>query len=834
MTLQYNTVFTDNNRKSARSRTRLADAVIPAGVAVFLWNVLGVNNIESGVHIDYSLGSSMPWHGWFTRGQPGEVIRWLGVPIYDQWSGLGYRLPTQGSLTSLPSVYLARYFPLNLVVTTGWLLALTFMFILVHQWIAKWSDEYSSAKRIFADISIIGVMSFYTLWHGWQQYPLQIAGAIVCLVSVLDKDLIENPQGAELLVRIANFSVGIVLLILPHYGFAMTFLPAVLILSCLVIVRRRGTIVRRIYRCPLVLTPLSLSAIVVLPGALDLHRELSLQSALPSVSPESGVLHYTYDVGNFDLSSVTSWLSIGLTVLHTMIFPLFALIRPETYLELLPGDPRSIFQIAWSHNRTQFGGGLLAATIALWSLIHPKRLQASVIERFIGVIILGSLLIGIFNMTHPVGQSGLRWVLELKMIPGSLLSNSRWQYADLSAVLTLLLFVWQDHKMLGSRKNSCSYKSSVKALRNLVVIIGVSVFALLLPYRALETVRLNQGQTRFSPLQLDSKMRNDNEQWRRQVVKIREELFHSSDTSPQRVLIPARETNAQDDIFTGLEGHRSWWGLRVHAQLRDVQLSSLASKPKIRSSLTLEKRTKQTQLAHDVWNFACDTHIRSRLDFLSVAWGMFPRDCAIHEFSDFPQIELPMPSDWSRPNNRKSNAYATEFRLASSEGDFVALRNLTFSHWWIQSGTRSDTPCSVLTADCLSDLRSTRSQNQPPLELCHESCVATYRLSGEVPTDMRLLIPLNYDPTLKAEQSGVDLRIEEFRGLVAIDSKLLSRGTIRISVRPDRIMKFYGLSPIVSTLLFSIAVATNSRSSKLSRRLPKVLPVSQSDQPRHP
>jgi len=826
MTRYSKTVSTEIYGKLERPRRRLVDAVIPAAGAVLLWNLVGVNNVESGVHIEYSLGSSMPWHGWLNRGNPGEVVRWFGVPIYDQWSGLGYRLPTQGSLTSLPIVYIARYFPLNLAISIWWLFCLTLMFIAVHRWIANWRDELSLIRCAFTDLSIIGVMSFYTLWHGWQQYPLQVAGAIICLVSVLDRDLIENPGGAELLVVVINFSFGMTILVLPHYGYAMTYLPTIVVLSFLVVVRRRGIIIRRIIKRPLLMWPILFAILVLLPGLLDIRRELNLQSALPPAFPEYGIFHYTFDVGNFDLKSSSSWLLTGLNVIHTTVFPFVGLIRPETYLELLPGDPRSFFQVAWSHNRTQFGGGLLAVILAIRALFRPKLLQASVIERFVGAVILGSLYVGMFSVAHPFGSSTLRWVLELKMIPGPLLSNGRWQYMDLSAVLTLLLFAWQDHKVLTSRGQSRDYLAAVRALRNVVVTLGVSMFALLLPYRVLETVRLNQGQTRFAPLQLEKTLRSDNEQWISQIAKVQEQLFQNSATSPQRVLIPARETNAQNDILFGLEGYQSWFGLRVHAQLRDIQLSSLASKPKIRSGLTLEHRAKQTQLGHDVWNFVCDSDIRARLDFLSVSWSVLPGDCAIREFSSASRIELPMPPEWSRPSNRKNNTYATEFRLASTEGDFVALRNATFSHWWTRSGTRSGMPCSLLIDDCLADFLPTNSLSQPPLEICSEACVATYHLKGEAPIDSRLLVPLNYDPTLEAVQNGVRLRIDEFQGLVAISSESLGTGTIRISVRPDAIMTLYGVSPLIASLLSCLVVVVNSRSLNPSRSPARVMTVS--------
>jgi len=82
-------------------------ALVPTIIGIVMWNVIGVMNMESSLHIEYSLGSSSPWHSFWHRGDPGEVVRHWWVPIYDQWSGLGYRLPTQGLLTDTPLAYLA-------------------------------------------------------------------------------------------------------------------------------------------------------------------------------------------------------------------------------------------------------------------------------------------------------------------------------------------------------------------------------------------------------------------------------------------------------------------------------------------------------------------------------------------------------------------------------------------------------------------------------------------------------------------------------------------------------------------------------------------------------
>jgi len=138
-------------------------ALVPTIIGIVMWNVIGVMNMESSLHIEYSLGSSSPWHSFWHRGDPGEVVRHWWVPIYDQWSGLGYRLPTQGLLTDTPLAYLALILPINGIRTLVWFGSLWFMFSQVHRWIASWVKTYQIFVCVFVDLLFLGLLSFYSL-----------------------------------------------------------------------------------------------------------------------------------------------------------------------------------------------------------------------------------------------------------------------------------------------------------------------------------------------------------------------------------------------------------------------------------------------------------------------------------------------------------------------------------------------------------------------------------------------------------------------------------------------------------------------------------------------
>lgn len=339
-------------------------AFFVAASAVLLWCVVGVLNVESGLHIEYSLGTSSGWHSWFTRGAPGEVIRNWGVPIYDQWSGLGYRLPTQGLLSDTPLAYLGLVLPMNFVVAVSWLSSLWFMLMLVHRWVASWVATHRTVWMVLVDSSLLGVMSFYTLWHGWQEYVIQIAGAVVCIVSLTSREIVENPERVRPFAFMANLGIGTSMLMIPHLGYGITFAPVIVLLFAIVIFSNRGALGRRILRRPMVLIAPALTLLALLPGLIDVSRELRIQSARPDYSPEFGVLRYVFDqfangTVRFDSGNLNHWLLVVLPLAHTFVFPSVAIIRPETYLASSPAAGSIPFWNAysWPHALTPFHGG---------------------------------------------------------------------------------------------------------------------------------------------------------------------------------------------------------------------------------------------------------------------------------------------------------------------------------------------------------------------------------------------------------------------------------------------------------------------------------------------
>lgn len=782
-------------------RRRLAphvlSAMLPSFGAVLVWLFLGSLNREIAQSVEYSLGTSAGWHDWLARGNPGEVIRKWGVPLYDQWAGLGYRLPTQGMLSDTPLSYLSLILPINAVMLLAFVASLWFAFVLLHRWVDSWSANYQVLTRITVDCTVIGMISFYTLWHGWQTYIIQIAGALVIMATLTKRQVIETPSLVQPAPFTTCLSLGLFMLMAPHFGYAMTYVPALFILFLVVALAQQAVLLRKILRSPWALAVPLLITLSMTPYVLDLVREMQLQSHRPDYRAELGVLDFAFRQGGVvEASAPLSWVISAILIVHTSVFPLVALFDPGAYSQAAsPGVVLASWNAsAWPIRVVQFHGGLLAIALAAWLLRRPRSHRVRVIERVVVVLMLTSLLVSLFNTSFVPGFS-LSWV------PVWLLSNSRWTHADLSLLLCLVLLVWRSDdvwKILFNRPIRTSVRGQ---LIRVGVAFGLLCLACLLPYRVIESLRVNDGQTRFSPLQIDAQTRAENEQWRVVLDEITRNLYGTSDVSPPRVMF-------EGEGMMGAEGDNVWWGLRTHSQLRDVRLSTLLSWPRLRSGETL---TKGDKFQHIVSDPVCDSSIRSRLDFLSVSWSMLSSDCTKRFLNTETQVKVPMPPSWTNVTSNRSLLSIMPEMVARttflSEGDVTAVKLSSYHEWWANDGASSRRPCPMLVEDCIAELGLLRGArvDSPPLRVCPEGCVATYQVTKTMPSTRLLVIPLNYDPSVQPVQAGKSLETVNFHGLLAISSAQVESGQIIFTLQPDTIMILRALSPVV--LLVALIVA---------------------------
>jgi hypothetical protein len=797
----------DRSGRWLRLSPDVLSAMLPSFGAMFCWTLLGSLNREISQSVEYSLGTSAGWHDWLSRGNPGEVIRKWGVPLYDQWSGLGYRLPTQGMLTDTPLSYLALFLPINTVMFFACLAALWFAFSLVHRWIASWSSVRRWLTYLVVDTSLLGMISFYTLWHGWQTYIIQIAGAVVILATLTERHVIETPDIVELMPFMSCLGVGLLLLLAPHFGYAVTYVPTLVVLFSVVMFSKNGALVRRVFRNPVALTVPVLVILAISPYLLDLAREMQLQANRPDYRAESGVLDFALRHGAFlEAGQPISWVISGILMAHTFVFPLVALFDPEAYVQT--ASPRVLTlswnAAAWPIRVVQFHGGVLALCLSILVLRRPKGRRVKLVERVaIGLMAL-SIVVALFNTSRVPGLS-LAWA------PVWMFSNSRWTHADVSLLLCLALFVWRSDDIWKMLFGAFRGQRRRRRLMRLGITFGLVCVICVMPYRFTETLRLNGDQTRFAALQVDSQVRIDNGQWKRVVADLRRSLYGANTSASERVFF-------EGESLMGGEGDNVWWGLRTHSQLRDVRLSSLLSWPRLRSGETL---TPGDKFQHIVSDPKCDESIRSRLDFLSVSWSVMSSECAESHLQFEKQVDVPMPPSWTSLSSGRSLSSIMPEMVARTpflqEGEVSAVRLMSYHHWWSTLNDLSTAPCPMLAEDCVTRLKLRRGAevDSPPLRVCLSDCIATYELTQVAPAGSLLVIPLNYDPAIQPTQGDTALATVNFNGLLAVQSSQLTAGQIKFVVKSDIIMTLRAFAPVLISAALAIAWLARRRRGTL-------------------
>jgi hypothetical protein len=727
------------------------------------------------------------------------------VPVYDQWSGLGYRLPTQGLLTDTPLSYLALFVPVNAIVFVAWCGSLWFLFHQVHRWIGQWVSRHRLVFCVFVDAVLVGVMSFYTLWHGWQTLAIQVSGAMVCFVVLTDRALLSESEDVEVFGLSSKLSCAALMLLMPHLGYGLTFVLPVVIVAAVALFSRRAELARWCRTRPQLFVPPVLAALIVLPGVLDFLRESQLQDSLPGYSPELGVLDFMVRAG-LSLENPQAWLRGFILLAHTFVFPLVGLIDPSAYQEIAP--PSSLTTSwngsPWPFTIIQFHGGLLFFVLAVWAFKTRAERHKVRIARAVAVLGIVAILIALLNSRgNPLQFLALKWV------PFLLLANGRWLYSDFSMIMTLVLLVVYGERVVGAFIRVGTPRNRGISVTRPLLITGLLIAALLLPYRMVEPLRVNGGQTRFAPLQIDAGVRRENEEWRLRLQRLQSDLLGSSSPGLQRVFM-------EGEGLMGAEGDNVWWGLRTHSQLRDFRLASLLSWPRTRSGATLVPGDK---LQHIVSDPVCHPDLQISVDVLAVSWSVLPTSCVRERFAGLTSIKLEMPPSWTNLiSSRPRESIMKQMTATSSSVDYSAVSMREYHHWWVSEVGRDTEVCSFLIDDCVTRLRLIKGKtlDLPPLEICESRCVATYDLSEGAPAGALLVIPLNYDSTLRAESGGQRLRSVNHAGLLAIDTSNLQEASITVSVQPDLIMRLRGLSPIACVGLMLLALLSSSHRRRRS------------------
>lgn len=764
----------------AKSKKLLVAAAFRATIGTFIWVIFGANNVESKKHILYSLGAQDS-SGIFKNELNGEVIRLWGTPIYDQWSGLGNRLPTQGFLTDIPLGLLANFFTLNLIIFIYIFLSFWFVFFVAHEWINGWITKKRKLFAFLYDTAILGMTSFYTIFHEWSPYIIQISGVIVCILSLTDKSLIENQPNLVVKTFVWRFSLGFLMIGLPHIGYGMTFFPVVIFLTLFSLFRNKQNLLLKIWHQPLLLPIPILVMAIYTPTIIEILKIKS--SIVEAFQPEFGLFHYwETDQSIFEILN---------SIFHTMVYPILGIFLPEGYLS------QATYLRNFAYNRTNFAGGTLVFFALLYHLLNRQLIRFK--ATYIVVLICVSFCLQFLDIKN---------FLNLLPIVKPLFSNSHWQYADLTIILilTYIAMIWDDFVDQKTRKNK------KWQLQKTFFAIGMTSIICLLPFRVMQTALVNNGIPRFSASQtLDHGSRQQNERWIDHLT--------SGKVQPERMLMKE---------FIHAEGKLSWFGLRYVEQLRDIQIAPLQARVKTRRQPALY--STDLTLSNDA-DFNCNTLDSSdRLDFLSVTKFISNNRCNKNVLNRSVMKIFPLPIA------KTSNEVATpeineilydltrQLTVVDVSSELFMISPRFFHEWYhIPDAQRlnlnpqkklTTTPCPFLEQDCIEQLglfKGSVATSKPRFKLCKSNCLARFEYSAEYSQkNFQLVLPINYDLVIVAYGGNSQkLQIENFHGLVGINTFGVSPGEITFSIAPDSIMRLHALAPILFLLLIAYIFLVN-------------------------
>jgi hypothetical protein len=758
----------------AKPKKLLVAAAFRATIGALIWVIFGTNNVEAKKHILYSLGAQDRL-GVFKNEINGEVIRLWGTPIYDQWSGLGNRLPTQGFLTNSPLGLLANFFTLDLIIFLYIFLSLWFAIFVAHEWINGWVTENRKLFTFLHDMAILGLTSFYTIFHEWSVYVIQISGAIVCVLTLTGKSMIQNQPNLVANKIIWRVSLGFLMIGLPHIGYGMTYFPAVIFLTLFSLFKNKRALLIKIWQQPLLLPIPILVIAIYMPAIIETVKIRN--SIVGTYAPEFGLFKYW--------GTDQSILEILNSMFHTMIYPVLGIFIPEGYLS------QPTYLRSFAYNRTNFAGGVLLIFVFMyyflaWKLNRPKAIF--------------HIIVFFVSLTFFLQYVDLTTVLDSWPTAKLLLSNGHWQYADLSLILvfTCIGMIW-DHFFETNNNGKFSGKTLLLILR-----IGMLFTICLLPFRIFHTVLANNGTPRFSASHiLNHETRQQNEGWIDQ--------FSSGKVLPQRILV---------NEFIQPEGQLSWFGLRYIEQLRDTQIAPLQARVKTRGQSALN--SSGTTVSVDPY-FNCNTlDTADRLDFLSVTKFISENLCnktvinrSRMKISLLPVVKSNNEAAMPAVNSLLSGS-TQQLKVVDVDNELYLISPRIFHEWYYNPDTprsRLDplrtletTPCPFLEQDCIKQLELFKGSvptDKPRFKLCKSNCLAHFEYSAEYSQkNFQFVLPISYDTAIVAfDVDSQKLQIENFHGLVGINTFGVSPGEITISIAPDSIMHLNALAPILFLFL---------------------------------
>jgi len=276
-------------------------------VAAFLISYRGTDDYEWKLVAGQNLGAQYraTW-GQTLPGSPG-VIKILGVPIWDSAQSLGFRLPTLISQYSQsPFVFLSKFAPVEDIAILQTFFTVICSLILINLTVVSFGARAISARLLFLDISLLGVVVLYSIpndhfFHIGQYFGLAL---IFCGFYLLNLEHLQKFSSLQKSIIRASLTLGSSFVLLEHpTWWIMGFVLSIVMMPKVeVLISKLG------FAATLVC--LGLSGLLVLPNVL----ELSIQdwpAKTEDYTTQTSVFDFFQDTWVYRFQPVLAFVAAG-------------------------------------------------------------------------------------------------------------------------------------------------------------------------------------------------------------------------------------------------------------------------------------------------------------------------------------------------------------------------------------------------------------------------------------------------------------------------------------------------------------------------------------------
>lgn len=710
-----------------------------SAIALLSVHTLGYWDLEDTFASGSSLGAPFGFSGWGTIGVSRLVHSLFGVPVMDFGIIGGYRLPSQGTISTGPFWFLRWFLPAELILAMTHAVAVLLSSLafgyLWHR--ATFSTAHTSVVRnltcIVCWISLFFPTFEYLLGQDWFTASSSYHGFITVSTSLVMLALevrSRNPSPAAVRVGVRLTLLGSYVLLLGHTGLLALYAPTTVLLAIFTLftaLRMREFRMMFVAWKPWMLELLLAAGVSLRSVTLlaDLLAEVTTRSVIGS--------DYWWSRPTRDLNGLKHFVGqLGGTELK----PWLAVIAPDFLAQFNIGKL----------SRVPHSAAVVTLLLTI-SLLKNWRRPNSGLSRLLLGLWSGNFLLMTSVLKNPI-RVGVDYLYRDVLLVLAVLGVAVYLSSQLSRASTTNIKLWNASLL------------SVLAFTSGMVSLSFPLFHY-------------QQYRQASPYSLPKAI-SDSDPW---IHKL-----HDATTVDKGTLFVV------DDLFlnrwTSGEGDLNWMGLRGFFEVREAGFTAVQGSPKIRNAAAFTGLTTSLKQSLDppTADF-CDARL---LSFLRVTVLITsPRtsaDCIRNvvatNYTTSLHIEV------------KSVLEASNMLLSNVSGQQVFRVDTTHAAGrGVKCGLLRDTTCfSTL------NLRPSSGWMYQSGD-CELPCLVRLgRAKSGLTTSEKLVVPFNSGNALSAkDQFGRPLAIDSVNGLMAIATDA-SVDEILITARTDLRMKLHALT----------------------------------------